>query len=174
MTATFTSSAKLGSAGSTSRAPNAGDEAVLSDANMAWMLADAASVCLTGHERTMTFVELGCGENHLAIERILHAVMSNRMVLPAVILDRLTRWLDGYAGSREEPQLRTMLAQIGAQQFDPALLHTQEAHWDDSSRTAAPANTVSGLIRAKRAVPPDNRILRVGDRQPTRINIARQ
>ena len=76
---------------------------------MAWLLADAADVCLTGHDRTMTFVELGCGENHLAIERILDAVMSSRMTLPVAISDRLTRWLDGYAGSPEDPRLRTML-----------------------------------------------------------------
>jgi hypothetical protein len=79
---------------------------------MAWLLAIAADVCLTGHERTMTFVELGCGENHLAIERILNAVMSSRMTLPVAIFDRLTRWLDGYADSPEEPRLRTMLAEI--------------------------------------------------------------
>jgi hypothetical protein len=71
---------------------------IISDANMAWMLADAANVCLTGQERTMAFVELGCGENHLAIGRILNAVMSNQMMLPVAIFDRLTRWLDGYAG----------------------------------------------------------------------------
>ena len=76
-------------------------------------------VCLTGHERTMTFVELGCGENHLAIERILNAVMSSRMMLPVAIFDRLTRWLDGYAGSPEEPRLRTMLAIGGSR------LHSQ-------------------------------------------------
>ena len=86
---------------------------------MAWLLADAADVCLTGHERTMTFVELGCGEYHLAIERILNAVLSRRMMLPMAIFDRLARWLDGYAGSPEEPQLRTMLAEIRAQQFEP-------------------------------------------------------
>ena len=76
---------------------------------MAWLLADAADVCLTGHDRTMTFVELGCGENHLAIERILDAVMSSRMTLPVAISDRLTRWLNRYAGSPEEPRPRTML-----------------------------------------------------------------
>jgi hypothetical protein len=94
------------------------------DANMAWLLAIAADVCLTGHERTMTFVELGCGENHLAIERILNAVRSSRTALPVAIFDRLTRWLDGYAGSPEEPRLRTMLAEIRAQQFQPVPLHT--------------------------------------------------
>ena len=110
---------------------------------MAWMLADAANVCLTGHERTMTFVELGCGENHLAIDRILNAVMSNRMMLPVAIFDGLTRWLDGYAGSPEEPQLRTILAEVRAQQFEPVPLRTQQAHCGDVRRTAAPTCNVS-------------------------------
>jgi hypothetical protein len=114
-----------------------------SDANMAWLLAIAADVCLTGHERAMTFVELGCGENHLAIERILNAVMSSRMALPVAIFDRLTRWLDGYAGSPEEPRLRTMLAGIRAQQFQPVPLRTQQAQSGDVGRTAAPACSVS-------------------------------
>jgi hypothetical protein len=100
------------SAGSSSLAPSTVDLSTTSDANMAWLLAIAADVCLTGHERMMTFVELGCGEQHLAIERILNAVMSSRMTLPVAIFDRLTRWLDGYADSPEEPRLRTMLAEI--------------------------------------------------------------
>ena len=104
------------SAGSSSQAPSTADLSMTSDANMAWFLAIAADVCLTGHQRTMTFVELGCGENYLAIERILKAVMASRMALPVVIFDRLTRWLDGYVGSPEEPRLRTMLAADSAQQ----------------------------------------------------------
>ena len=80
------------------------------------MLADAADMCLTGHERTMTFVELGCREHHLAIERILNAVLSSGMVLPVAIFDGLTRWLDGYVGSLEEPHLRTTVADVRAQQ----------------------------------------------------------
>ena len=114
-----------------------------SDANMAWMLAIAADVCLTGHERTMTFVELGCGEDYLAIARILNAVMSSRMALPVAIFDRLARWLDGYVGSPEEPLLRTMLAEIRAQQFQPVPLRTQWAQCGDVGRTAARACSVS-------------------------------
>jgi hypothetical protein len=110
---------------------------------MAWLLADAAAVCLTGYERTMTFVELGSGENHLAIERMLNVFLSSRMTLPVAVFDRLTRWLDGYAGSPEEPQLRTMLAEIRAQQFEPVPLPSQQAQCDDSQRTAAPACGVS-------------------------------
>jgi hypothetical protein len=80
---------------------------------MAWLLATAADVCLTGHERNMTFVELGCGENLLAIHRILSAVVASRMALPSGIFDRLICWLDVYVGSPEEPRLRTMLCAIG-------------------------------------------------------------
>ncbi len=130
------------SAGSSLRAPSAVDLSMTSDANMAWLLAIAADVCLTGHERTMTFVELGCGENYLAIERILNAVMSSRMTLPVAIFDRLTRWLDGYVGSPEEPRLRTMLAQIRAQQFQPVPC-APDRRSGDVRRTAAPVCSVS-------------------------------
>jgi hypothetical protein len=128
------------SAGSSSRAPSTVDLSTTSDANMAWLLAIAADVCLTGHERTMTFVELGCGENYLAIERILKAVMSNRMALPVVIFDRLSRWLDGYVGSPEEPRLRRMIAEIRAQQLQAVPSRTQ--------RTAASACSVSVARRS--------------------------
>jgi hypothetical protein len=98
MTATLAPSAKVKSAGSSSPAPTTLDVSIISDANMAWMLADAANVCLTGYQRTMTFVELGSGENHLAITRILNAVMSRRMTLPATVFDRLI----SHCGSAEK------------------------------------------------------------------------
>jgi hypothetical protein len=113
MTATLARSAKVTSAGLSSPVPTA-----ISDADMAWTLAEAADACLTGHERIMTFVELGCGEHHLVIERILDAVMSNQMMLPVAIFERLTCWLNGYAGSPEEPQLRQMLADVRARRFE--------------------------------------------------------
>ena len=58
----MTSSPSAMSAGSSSRARSTGDLPIISDANMAWLLADAADVCLTGYERTMTFVEMGSGK----------------------------------------------------------------------------------------------------------------
>jgi len=117
-------------------APTTVDVSPISDADMAWMLADAADMCLTGHERTMTFVELGCREHHLAIERILNAVLSSGMVLPVAIFDGLTRWLDGYAGSPEEPQLRTMLADVWTQPFEPVPPRDQRTQCADVRRTA--------------------------------------
>lgn len=143
MTAILAPSAKVKSAGSSSPAPTTLDVSIISDANMTWMLADAANVCLTGYQRTMTFVELGSGENHLAITRILNAVMSRRMTLPTMVFDRLTRWLDGYAGSPEEPQLRTMLAEVRAQQFALISVRSEPAERGDVGHTGAPACGVS-------------------------------
>ena len=82
----------------------------------------------------MDFIELGCGEYHLAIERILTAVVSSRRTLPVAIFDFLSRWLDGYAGSPDEPHLRSMLAEIRPQQFDGVPLRTQQAQCDDVRR----------------------------------------
>jgi hypothetical protein len=82
---------------------------------MAWLLADAASACLTGDERTMIFVQLGCGENHLAIERILDVVVHERFTLSAALLVTLTSWMDRYVGSHEERRLRTLVGRVRAQ-----------------------------------------------------------
>ena len=87
-------------------------ENMTSDSTAAWLLADAASPCLTGDERTMIFVELGCGDNHLAIERILAVAVHNRFPLPGALLATLTCWLDPYIGSREERRIRALVARV--------------------------------------------------------------
>ena len=94
------------------------DPSIISDEDMAWSLVDAVKSCLTDYERTIVFVELGCGEIYLAIKRILTALLSTRMAVPVAILSKLTSWLNGYAGSPEEPQLRMMLAVIRLQQSE--------------------------------------------------------
>jgi hypothetical protein len=141
MTATLAPSAKVRSAELSSPAQTTVGLSTISDADMAWSLADAADVCLAGYERTMTFVELGSGESHLAIERMLNVVISSRMTLPVAVFDRLTRWLAGYAGSPEEPQLRTMLAVIRAKHFERVPLRTQQGQCGDVRRSGAASST---------------------------------
>jgi hypothetical protein len=84
-----------------------------SDETVAWQLADAASPCLAGHERTRIFVQLGGGEHHLAAERILAVVVREGFPLPATQLTTLTTWLDGYVGTRQERRLRDLIAHVG-------------------------------------------------------------
>lgn len=88
----------------------------ISDEDMAWLLVDAVNSCLTGYERTVVFVELGCGEGYLVIKRILTSLLATRTALPVAIHSKLTGWLNGYAGSPEEPQLRRMLPIIRLRQ----------------------------------------------------------
>lgn len=97
------------------------DSSIISDENMAWSLVDAVKSCLSDYERTLVFVELGCGEIYLVIKRILTALLSTQMTLPVAILSKLTSWLNGYAGSPAEPQLRMMLAIIRMQQSEAIL-----------------------------------------------------
>jgi hypothetical protein len=82
------------------------------DADVIWQLADAASPCLTGYERTITFVELGCGENHLAAERILAAVAGQGRPLPAALLKTLTTWLDRHVGMDRACRLKALLDRV--------------------------------------------------------------
>lgn len=91
---------------------------IISDEDMAWLLVDAVKSCLTDYERTIVFVELGCGESYLAIKRILTALTSNRMTLPVALVSKLTGWLKSHAGSPEEPKLRMMLAVIRLHQLE--------------------------------------------------------
>jgi hypothetical protein len=106
----------LASRGSLAQSRPTIEPSIISDEDMAWLVVDAVKSCLTDYERTMVFIELGCGESYLAIKRILAVLLSNRMTLPVAILSKLTGWLNGYAGSPEEPQLRMMLAVIRLQQ----------------------------------------------------------
>jgi hypothetical protein len=83
-----------------------------SDASLAWQLADAASPCLIGDERARIFVQLGCGENHLATETILAVVVRERFPLPAALLTTLTTSLDLYVGTPEERRLRALIKRV--------------------------------------------------------------
>jgi hypothetical protein len=94
------------------------DPSIISDEDMVWSLVDAVKWCLSDYERTLVFVELGCGEIYLVIKRILTALLSTPMTLPVAMLSKLTSWLNGYAGSPEELQLRMMLAIIRMQQSE--------------------------------------------------------
>jgi hypothetical protein len=79
---------------------------------VAWQLIDATAPYLSADQRTIVFVELGCGEHHRATERILAAVIEVSFPLSAALLATLTTWLDLYTRSPEEHRLRTLLAAI--------------------------------------------------------------
>lgn len=113
---------------------------IIADVDMAWLLADAAGECLTGHERTITFVELGCQDYLPVIKRILNAVLACRMTLPERVIDALSRWLDGYVGSAEEPELRTLLAEIRERLLEPVAIRAQQPQRGNVRSPATPVH----------------------------------
>ncbi|WP_231981919.1 hypothetical protein [Mycobacterium sp. E2327] len=107
-----------GSLGSPAQSDPPMDPPFISDEDMAWSLVDAVKPCLTDYERTVAFVELGCGEGYLVIKHILTALLSTPATLPLAILAKLSGWLNGYAGCPEEPHMRMMLALICLQRCE--------------------------------------------------------
>ena len=84
------------SRGSLARSRPTIDPSIISDEDMAWLLVDAVESCLTGYERTIVFVELGCGESYLAIERRPHRPTVNPdrgAGSDTLNADRLAEWL---------------------------------------------------------------------------------
>lgn len=144
--ARFASSMTLRSAsrGSPQPTKSAADPLIISDADMAWALADSAGSCLTEHERTMTFVELGCGEEHLAIARVLAAVASSRMALPEAVLAPLADWLHSYADNPAQTKLHKALAEISRQQHSEALSTSQHDLCDDQPMRHGSAHSCGG------------------------------
>jgi hypothetical protein len=85
------------------------DSTTVSDATVAWLLLEHAQPCLTEDQRTLVFIELDCGEHHLAIARMLKVAADKRFPLCAEVLTTVATWLTPYVGSLEERRLRPLL-----------------------------------------------------------------
>lgn len=85
---------------------------MISDAELAWLLADATRPCLNRHERQMAYIDLGSGDELLAIERILHAVIAARYELPPALITLVEGWIERYRGSGFEPTLDALVDRL--------------------------------------------------------------
>jgi hypothetical protein len=84
-------------------------DAMSSEAELAWTLADVASTCFTQADHIGVYTALGAGESYSAIVRTLAIAARSRCSLPAKLVRELATWLDGYAGHENEPQIRSLL-----------------------------------------------------------------
>src|SRR5262245_58500442 len=85
---------------------------MISDAELAWLLADATRPCLNRHERQMAYIDLGSGDELLAIERILHAVIAAGYELPPALITLVEGWIERYRGSGFEPTLDALVGRL--------------------------------------------------------------
>ncbi|OBH10406.1 hypothetical protein A5695_22055 [Mycobacterium sp. E1747] len=82
---------------------------MLTDAEVAWHLADAARPCLNRPQRQMIYIELGAGDELRAIERILRTVVDRGFELPPGAIKMVRSWTERYRGSAFEPMFDHLL-----------------------------------------------------------------
>lgn len=87
----------------------------LNDGEIAWRIAAEVTDRLSHREKSAVYLTLGCGENHQAIVQILTIARRDGIVLSEGIWDQLSRWLEGYAGTADEPALRDLLRRSALQ-----------------------------------------------------------
>ncbi len=81
----------------------------MSEAKLAWALADAVSVCFTANDQLAIYTTLGAGETYSAIELMLDIAVRKRYPLPANLVSTLVVWLDCYIGNEHEATTRRLL-----------------------------------------------------------------
>lgn len=77
--------------------------------DLAWALAHAESPDLKLADRTRIYAEIGAGDTYSAINRLLTNAVHRGFPLPTDLVWELRRWLNGYAGTRDEARLRRLV-----------------------------------------------------------------
>lgn len=85
------------------------------EADLAWQVATEITPHLTRDEKSAVYLTIGCDDNFEAIVDMLALAQSSRILLSHNTLGSVTRWLDGYIGSAEEPVIRKLLYQVEVQ-----------------------------------------------------------
>ena len=80
-----------------------------SDHDLAWALPITSLPDLVDHDKTAIYVDLGCGNGWEAIGHMLNVTVREQLILPEALICQIAVWLDGYAGTADEPTLRELL-----------------------------------------------------------------
>ena len=91
---------------------------------LAWDLADAATPLLDPGTKSVLFVKLGAGDSRAVIVHLLCAMAARGQTAPTELSARLSAWVDGYAGSDGEHDLRQILKRVTTSSSTP---HSQHA-----------------------------------------------
>lgn len=82
------------------------------EADLAWQLAELVAGRLSAVKRSAIFAQLGAGESHRVIVKLLDTSVQARVSVPREVLATLHEWLQSYRGSGDEPRLRAPLDRI--------------------------------------------------------------
>jgi hypothetical protein len=85
---------------------------MISEHDLAWVLATVADPCLSTAERHDVYIAITVGETFSAICALTATVVREDLALPTDVVTDFARWLNGYVGNDEEPRLRALLARV--------------------------------------------------------------
>jgi hypothetical protein len=75
-------------------------------------LADTVAACFTDAEHAWTYAALGAGEASATVRRVLDIAVRERFPLPARLIRAVELWLQCYAGTEDESQLRDLIGRV--------------------------------------------------------------
>lgn len=83
----------------------------LNDGEIAWQIAAEITDRCSRRDKAAIYLTLGCGDNFDAIVQMLAVVRRDAVALSDGLKARLSRWLEGYAGTAHEAPLRMLLTE---------------------------------------------------------------
>lgn len=113
---------------------------MLTDAEVAWHLADAARPCLNRPQQQMIYTELGAGDELRAIERILRTVVDQHFELSTGAIRMVQSWGQRYRGSAFEPAFDSLLSGCTYRDGDAVAGDVDSA--ERRSLSAGPASSI--------------------------------
>jgi hypothetical protein len=84
-------------------------ERIVSEADLAWALAEVTKPHLSAVERYDVFMAIGAGETFAAIRQLFSCVAIKGIPVGLDLVERCTTWLHAYAGHEDERYLRRLI-----------------------------------------------------------------
>jgi hypothetical protein len=87
---------------------------VWAESDLAWELAEIASVHIPDCDRTDVFTAIGGGDSYAAIATLLETIVHASVPVSPALVARIVNWLDAYAHHVDGPRLHEMVDAIGS------------------------------------------------------------
>jgi hypothetical protein len=82
------------------------------ETDLAWELAEVASLLIPDRERNEVYTAIGAGYSYAAINALLEAIAGASVPVSLALVARLADWLNAYAHHEDAPRLREMLTAV--------------------------------------------------------------
>jgi len=86
----------------------------VAETQLAWDLAELASVHISERDRTDVHTAIGGGDCYAAIGTLLKTIIRARVPVPSALAARITDWRAPYVNHVDAPRLNELLAAISA------------------------------------------------------------